>query len=53
LVHVGERTYRASRYVIAAGAQPRIPPIPGLADAQPLTSTTLMDVDTLPNASTE
>ncbi len=49
-VRVGEKTYRASRYVIAAGAQPRMLPIPGLVDAQPLTSTTLMDLDVLPRS---
>ncbi len=49
-VRVSDKTYRARRYVIAAGAQPRILPIPGLADAQPLTSTTLMDLDVLPKS---
>jgi mercuric reductase len=49
-VRVGERTYRASRYVIATGAQPRTLPIPSLADAQPLTSTTLMDLEKLPKS---
>ena len=49
-VHVGDKSYRAFRYVIATGAQPRILPIPGLAEAQPLTSTTLMDLDELPKS---
>jgi mercuric reductase len=49
-VHVGDKSYRALRYVIATGAQPRILPIPGLVEAQPLTSTTLMDLDALPKS---
>ncbi|MBP9041714.1 MAG: mercury(II) reductase [Anaerolineaceae bacterium] len=49
-VHVGNKSYQALRYVIATGAQPRILPIPGLTDAQPLTSTTLMDLDELPKS---
>lgn len=49
-VRVNEKTYRANRYVIATGAQPRIPPIPGLLESQPLTSTTLMDLETLPKS---
>jgi mercuric reductase len=49
-VHVGDRQYRASRYVIATGAQPRMLPIPGLEEAQPLNSTTLMDLDELPRS---
>ncbi|HAL16191.1 MAG TPA: mercury(II) reductase [Anaerolineaceae bacterium] len=49
-IRVGERTFSAQRYVVATGAQPRILPIPGLAEAQPLTSTSLMDVDVLPKS---
>ena len=49
-VQVGTQTYRADRTVIATGARPRIPPIPGLAEAEPLTSTTLMDLETLPQS---
>ncbi|MEW6504391.1 MAG: mercury(II) reductase [Chloroflexota bacterium] len=49
-VRVGDKSFRASRYVIATGAQPRILPIPGLAEAQPLTSTTLMDLEVLPKS---
>jgi mercuric reductase len=49
-VHVGDRQYRASRYVIATGAQPRMLPIPGLEEAQPLNSTTLMDLNELPRS---
>lgn len=49
-VRVGNKSYRALRYVIATGAQPRVLPIPGLTEAQPLTSTTLMDLDELPKS---
>jgi mercuric reductase len=49
-VYVGDKSYQALRYVIATGAQPRILPIPGLTEAQPLTSTTLMDLDELPKS---
>lgn len=49
-VHVGDRQCRASRYVIATGAQPRMLSIPGLEEAQPLNSTTLMDLEELPTS---
>ncbi len=49
-VRVGERRYTASRYVIAIGAQPRLLPLPGLDEAQPLNSTTLMDLERLPKS---
>ncbi len=49
-VRVGNEQYRASRYVIATGAQPRMLAIPGLEEAQPLNSTTLMDIEKLPKS---
>ena len=49
-VRVGEKSYKASRYVIATGAQPRRLLLPGLEDAQPLNSTTLMDLEQLPRS---
>lgn len=49
-VRVGEQKYRASRYVIATGAQPRMLHISGLEEARPLNSTTLMDLDVLPRS---
>ncbi len=49
-VRVGEKSYTARRYVIATGAQPRMLPLPGLEDAQPLNSTTLMDLQQLPRS---
>lgn len=35
--------------LIATGATPSVPPLPGLADAEPLTTETLWDMDTLPD----
>lgn len=49
-VRVGEKSYRAQRYVIATGAQPRMVPFPGLEEVEPLNSTTLMDLDQLPKS---
>src|SRR5260221_6376653 len=49
-VQVGDRRYRANRYVIATGAQPRMLAIPGVEAAQPLNSTTLMDLERLPKS---
>jgi len=49
-IQVDGKIYRANRYVIATGAKPLIPPIPGLVEAQPLTSTTLMDLEKLPKS---
>ncbi|MBZ0321310.1 MAG: mercury(II) reductase [Anaerolineae bacterium] len=49
-VRVGNRHYTAARYVIATGAHPRMVAIPGSDEAQPLTSTTLMSLDKLPES---
>jgi mercuric reductase len=49
-VRVGDRSYRGDRYVIATGAAPRIVPIPGVDEAEPLTSTTLMELAKLPES---
>ena len=49
-VRVGEHTYRSSRYVIATGAMPRMLPFPGLEEDEPLSSTTLMEVEQLPKS---
>ena len=38
----------ARAYLIATGASPWLPPIPGLAEAEPLTSTTALELDRLP-----
>ncbi|MAS35398.1 MAG: mercury(II) reductase [Anaerolineaceae bacterium] len=49
-VRVGDTRYTADRYVIATGAHPRMLPIPGIEEAEPLNSTTLMDLDALPES---
>ncbi len=47
-VRVGDREHRARKVVVATGTSPAVPPIPGLADARPLTSTTAMELEALP-----
>ena len=47
---VGDRTIRASHYLVATGSTPRIPEVPGLADAGYLTSTTAMELEALPTS---
>ncbi len=49
-VAIGSRTIRADRYLIATGARPAIPPIPGLQDAGYLTSTTALELTELPRS---
>ncbi len=44
----GTRTLATKSIVIAAGARPFVPPIPGLAEARPLTSDTVWELRTLP-----
>ena len=45
---VGDKTYTTKNIVIAAGARPFIPPIPGLAECNPLTSDNVWNLRTLP-----
>jgi mercuric reductase len=45
---VGDRTLRADRFLIATGARPSVPPVPGLADAGYLTSTEALALRELP-----
>ncbi len=47
-IEVGGRRLAAPRIVIATGSRPAIPPVPGLADVQPLTNETLFDLHELP-----
>ncbi|WP_420468494.1 FAD-dependent oxidoreductase [Panacagrimonas sp.] len=47
-VAVGGRTLSARNIVIATGAEPFVPPLPGLAEAGYLTSDTLWELDELP-----
>ncbi len=42
------RTIRARRFVIAAGARPFVPPLPGLADVPYLTNETVFSLEQLP-----
>lgn len=44
----GEGTLRSKRFVVATGAVPAVPPIPGLADAGYWTYETVFDQDELP-----
>ena len=45
----GTRTLTADRIVINTGARPAIPPIDGLADADYLTSTSIMELGSVPD----
>jgi pyruvate/2-oxoglutarate dehydrogenase complex dihydrolipoamide dehydrogenase (E3) component/uncharacterized membrane protein YdjX (TVP38/TMEM64 family) len=47
-VQVGERAITTRAVIVATGARPRIPEIPGLAEAEPLTSDTLWGLQELP-----
>ena len=47
-VKVGDREISARKIVIASGAAPTVPPIPGLSDISYLTSETVWQLDSLP-----
>jgi pyruvate/2-oxoglutarate dehydrogenase complex dihydrolipoamide dehydrogenase (E3) component len=47
-VAVGARRLRFARAVIATGARPVIPPVPGLAEAAPLTTENVFELTTAP-----
>jgi pyruvate/2-oxoglutarate dehydrogenase complex dihydrolipoamide dehydrogenase (E3) component len=49
-VQVGERTYRARRFLIATGARPVKADIPGLADVPHHTYETIFDIETVPES---
>lgn len=49
-VSVGATSYLARKVILAAGASPWMPPIPGLETVEPLNSTTVMDLDELPRS---
>lgn len=49
-LEVDGRVIRAGAYLIATGARPAVPAIPGLEDAGYLTSTTAMELDELPKS---
>jgi len=47
---VDGRRIEATHYLVATGAEPAIPDVPGLADSGYLTSTTAMELDHLPES---
>lgn len=47
---VGDRTIRAAAFLIASGARPTVPPIPGLSDAGYVTSTEALDLTQVPRS---
>ncbi len=47
-MRVGNRNYKAKKYVIVSGGHPRMVPFPGAEEAEMLTSTTLMELEELP-----
>lgn len=47
-VAVDEQTLSTRSIILAAGAGPLVPPIPGLAEANPLTSDSVWELDSLP-----
>ena len=49
-LNVGDRAIRAKAYIIATGASPTVPSIPGLVDADYLTSTTALALEHVPES---
>jgi pyruvate/2-oxoglutarate dehydrogenase complex dihydrolipoamide dehydrogenase (E3) component len=47
-LEVGGRTLRFRRAILATGARPTIPPVPGLREAAPLTNETIFALTSLP-----
>lgn len=47
-VSVGDRRIRGRNFVIATGAHPFVPPIPGIDEVDYLTSSSVWDLETLP-----
>jgi len=47
---VGAKTIEASHYLVATGARPWVPPVPGLAETGYLTSTEAMELQRLPES---
>lgn len=47
-LEVDGRRHRFGQAVLATGAAPTVPPVPGLAEVDPLTSDTLWDLSSLP-----
>jgi len=49
-IEVDGRRIRANRFVVATGARPAVPPIPGLRDLPPLTNEQLFDLPSRPDS---
>ena len=49
-IAVGNRTIRATTFLVATGAKPTVPPIPGLETGSYLTSTEALDLAQLPRS---
>jgi mercuric reductase len=49
-ISVNGQPVRAGAYLVATGARPTVPPIPGLAEAGYLTSTTAMEIGAVPSS---
>ncbi len=49
-LHVGDRSIAAKAFLIATGARPAVPSIPGLAEAGYLTSTTALELRHVPES---
>ncbi len=49
-VQVGDAEHQARKVVIATGTSPALPPIAGLAQVEPLDSTTVMELEALPKS---
>lgn len=49
-VHIGDEIFEPGKIVLATGADPWAPPIPGLSEAGHLTSTTAMELRYLPRS---
>jgi pyruvate/2-oxoglutarate dehydrogenase complex dihydrolipoamide dehydrogenase (E3) component len=49
-LQLGDRVLRSRRWVIATGSRPRVPSVPGLAEAGYLTNTTVFDLPDLPES---
>ena len=50
ILRVGEKSIKAASYLIATGARPAIPSVPGLEEVGYLTSTTAMELDRVPES---
>ncbi|HSL57611.1 MAG TPA: FAD-dependent oxidoreductase [Acidimicrobiales bacterium] len=49
-LEVDGRTISSRRFVVATGARPSLPPIPGLRESSPLTTETLFDLSSRPGS---